>query len=63
VLLANHGVVGIGRALRDAFLACELTEKTARTYLIALATGKVNLLPPSALAADQGLYRSFRSGG
>jgi D-alanine--D-alanine ligase len=54
---------GDSRTLRDAFIACELTEKTARTYLVALAAGKVNLLPPSALEADQSLYHSLQSGG
>jgi len=45
VILANHGAVGTGRTMRDAFTACELIEKTARVYLLALATGKVNRLP------------------
>lgn len=45
VLMANHGAVGIGQTMRDAFTACELIEKTARVYLLALATGKVNRLP------------------
>jgi L-fuculose-phosphate aldolase len=45
VLLANHGAVGTGRTMRDAFTAGELIEKTARVYLLALATGKVNRLP------------------
>jgi L-fuculose-phosphate aldolase len=45
VLLANHGAVGTGGTMRDAFTACELIEKTARVYLLALSAGKVNLLP------------------
>jgi L-fuculose-phosphate aldolase len=48
VLLANHGAVGTGRTMREAFTAVELIEKTARVYLLALAAGKVNLLPPQA---------------
>ena len=49
VLLANHGAVGTGRTMRDAFTACELIEKTARVYLLALATGKVNRLPKNPI--------------
>ncbi len=48
VLLANHGAVGMGKTMRDAFTACELIEKTARIYLLAMAAGKVNKLPEKA---------------
>ncbi len=48
VLLANHGAVGVGKTMRDAFIACELLEKTARVYLLALSAGKVNQLPKKA---------------
>jgi L-fuculose-phosphate aldolase len=56
VLLANHGAVGTGRTMRDAFTACELIEKTARVYLLALATGKVNKLPEKARKIQKELY-------
>ena len=45
VLLANHGVVGVGQTMRDALTACELVENTAKVYLLALMVGKVNPLP------------------
>ncbi len=48
VLLANHGAVGIGRTMHEAFTACELLEKTAKIYFYALALGKVSLLPRDA---------------
>lgn len=35
VLLANHGVVGCGRSLREAITACELVEKAAQIYIYA----------------------------
>ena len=63
VLLPNHGAVGIGPTMRDAFTACELIEKTAKIYLLALATGKVNLLPAEALEAKKALYNMLRSCG
>jgi L-fuculose-phosphate aldolase len=56
VLLPNHGAVGTGLTLRDAFTACELIEKTARIYLIALSTGKVNQLPIKFIEAEKALY-------
>jgi L-fuculose-phosphate aldolase len=56
VLLSNHGAVGTGRTMRDAFTAGELIEKTARIYLLALSAGKVNQLPAEALEADKVLY-------
>jgi L-fuculose-phosphate aldolase len=56
VLLPNHGAVGIGRTMRDAFTACELIEKTARIYLLALSTGEVNLLPDEEFKAERAIY-------
>ena len=56
VLLANHGAVGTGRAMRDAFTACELIEKTARVYFLTLSTGKVNQLPEKAAAIQKAIY-------
>ena len=61
VLLPNHGAVGTGRTMRDAFTACELIEKTARIYLLALSSGKVNQLPTKALEADKALYDKLQS--
>jgi len=56
VLLPNHGAVGIGRTMSDAFTACELIEKTARIYLLALSIGKVNLLPDEEFEAEKAIY-------
>jgi L-fuculose-phosphate aldolase len=60
VLLSNHGAVGIGRTMRDAFTACELTEKTARVYLLALSAGKVNQLPKKARDIQKALYTKLQ---
>jgi L-fuculose-phosphate aldolase len=56
VLLPNHGAVGTGLTMRDAFTACELIEKTAQIYLLALAAGKVNQLPVKAREIEKALY-------
>jgi L-fuculose-phosphate aldolase len=56
VLLANHGAVATGRTMREAFTAAELIEKTAKIYLLALLTGKVNRLPADAIRAAKAIY-------
>jgi len=61
VLLSNHGVVGIGRTMRDAFTACELVEKTARVYISALALGKVRLLPEEAIEDEKAFFNMLNS--
>ena len=63
VLLPNHGAVGTGRTMRDAFNACELIEKTARIYLLALAAGKVNTLPEEVRKAEKRLYDILQNEG
>jgi L-fuculose-phosphate aldolase len=55
-LLANHGAIGTGRDLHQAFHAVELLEKTARVYLLALAAGKVTVLTAEAQAAARKIY-------
>jgi L-ribulose-5-phosphate 4-epimerase len=62
VLLPNHGAVGTGRTMHEAFTACELIEKTAKIYWLALATGKVNHLPAATLEAEKELYNMLQSG-
>jgi L-fuculose-phosphate aldolase len=61
VLLANHGAVGTGRTMRDAFTACELIEKTAKVYFLALSAGKVNQLPEKAIAIQKELYAKLQT--
>lgn len=62
VLLPNHGAIGIGRNMRDAFTVCELLEKTAKIYFCALALGKVNLLPAEAIEVGKAFFKMFQSG-
>ena len=56
VLLANHGVLSVGRDMREAFTICELAEKTAKIYACALSLGKVNLLPAEAAAVEKAYF-------
>jgi L-fuculose-phosphate aldolase len=61
VLLSSHGAIGTGRSMLDAFTACEIIEKTAKIYLLALLAGKVNVLPADAVAAGKKLYNNSGS--
>jgi L-fuculose-phosphate aldolase len=44
VLLANHGLVGVGRCLDEALLVCQVVEKGAQVYLMARLSGHPALL-------------------
>ena len=61
-ILANHGAIGVGRDLREAFTVCEMLEKTARIYYLSLAIGKVNLLPDEAVQSCRAFFRQLHSG-
>ncbi len=60
VLLPNHGAIGIGRTMRDAFTACELIEKTARIYLLALSAGNVNQIPADLFNAEKAAFDTLQ---
>jgi len=62
-LLPNHGAVGIGRTMREAFTVCELIEKTAKIYYLALILGKVNPLPAEVIEVEKAFFRMLQSGG
>lgn len=62
VLLPNHGAVGIGRTMREAFTVCELLEKTAKIYSCALALGKANSLPPEVVEIGKAFFAMLQSG-
>lgn len=61
VLIPNHGAVGTGRTMRDAFTACELIEKTAHIYLLALSTGKANALPEDVREIEKAAYDKLQN--
>lgn len=45
VLLANHGAIGMGRNLEEAYLVCQVLEKAARVYIFASQIGIPKPLP------------------
>jgi L-ribulose-5-phosphate 4-epimerase len=63
VLLANHGAVGTGENMTDAFRAVDLLEKTAQIYFYALATGNVATLSAEGQAAGRTIYDRYRNAG
>jgi L-fuculose-phosphate aldolase len=46
VLLANHGLVGVGEDLDHALTVCQVAEKTAQVCLLAQSLGQINELCP-----------------
>ncbi|ACX52101.1 class II aldolase/adducin family protein [Ammonifex degensii KC4] len=44
VLLANHGLVGVGKTVEEALLTCQVVEKSAQIYLWACLLGGPVLL-------------------
>ncbi len=63
VLLRNHGAVCVGPSLAEAMTACELLEKTASVYLLAVNAGSAAELSEEAVAYDRGLYERLRENG
>ena len=56
VLIRNHGVVGVGRSLRQALEVCHLVERVAQIFVYSQLLGKTNLLPPEIVKVQQELY-------
>ncbi len=47
VLLANHGVVGVGSNLDEALMVCQIVEKAAQVYILSKMAGNPYVLPDS----------------
>jgi L-fuculose-phosphate aldolase len=56
VILANHGALTVGRDMKEAFVNCEMLEKTARIYIYAMGLGKINIVPQTALEMEQAYF-------
>jgi len=55
-LLSNHGAVSVGRDMKEAFVACELLERTAQIYVFTMLLGKVVPLPEQAQAVEKAYF-------
>lgn len=56
VLLANHGVIGCGRTLSEAMMACELVEKAAQIFIYAKQLGNAVELSNQDITAMHEFY-------
>lgn len=58
-LLANHGMIAVGRSLREALDTTIKLETLARQCLMSLSAGEPVLLPPDEMARVRERYRSY----
>jgi L-fuculose-phosphate aldolase len=63
VILANHGVLSVGRDMREALTICELAEEMAKIYVSAMSLGKVNLLPAEVVELEKAFFASVYGEG
>ncbi|MCX7614597.1 MAG: class II aldolase/adducin family protein [Clostridiales bacterium] len=49
VILKNHGVITVGKTLREALFACVYMEEAAKTYLVAKSAGSISMLTPAQI--------------
>jgi len=60
VLLANHGLIGVGKDLAEALRVCYVAEKTAQVAVYAASLGSIHELDPEEI--DR-LHRNFANYG
>lgn len=56
-LLANHGLVCLGRSLREALAVCEVVEEAAKIYVLARNLGQVHVLDAEVIRRQQAAFR------
>ena len=59
VVLANHGTLTVGRNLREAFNNCELLEKTARVYVLAMGLGALTPVPADMAELEKAFFAAM----
>ncbi|MDY6854867.1 MAG: class II aldolase/adducin family protein [Thermodesulfobacteriota bacterium] len=62
VLLANHGMVGVGKDLKSALLSCEIVEKASMITIYASFFGKINTVPSYALRVEREWFEKLKGG-
>ncbi|MDM7999485.1 MAG: class II aldolase/adducin family protein [Dehalococcoidia bacterium] len=63
VVLANHGTLAVGRNLREALNNCELLEKTAKVYILAMVLGSVTAVPPDMAELEKVFFAGLFGDG
>lgn len=56
VLLANHGMAGVGRSLQEAMTVCTMTEKGAQLFVYGQLLGKVHTVPEEDIKKLRDFY-------
>ncbi|NLZ92941.1 MAG: class II aldolase/adducin family protein [Firmicutes bacterium] len=56
VLLANHGLIGLGRDLTEALNVCRIVEKTAQVVVAAKMLGQLQELSPADIHSMRQFY-------
>lgn len=57
LLIRNHGPIVLGRTLDEAFVSCQILEKTAKIYMNLLRTGKhINVLDDETIARGRDYF-------
>jgi L-ribulose-5-phosphate 4-epimerase len=56
VLVANHGIVGCGRTLAEAFCTCQIVEKAALIMLTAGTCGTLRPIPDEFVKSERHRY-------
>ena len=59
VVLANHGTLTVGRDLREAFNNCELLEKTAKVYILAMSLGALRPVPADMAEVEKAFFAAM----
>jgi ribulose-5-phosphate 4-epimerase/fuculose-1-phosphate aldolase len=59
VVLANHGTLTVGRNLREAFNNCELLEKTARVFILAMGLGALTPVPTDMAELEKAFFAAM----
>ncbi|AQS59445.1 class II aldolase/adducin family protein [Desulforamulus ferrireducens] len=57
VLMANHGLVGVGRHVEEAFTVCQVVEKAAKIYALARNLGEPQIIPEQDVLTLSQVYR------
>lgn len=56
VLLANHGLVGLGRDVNEAYQVCLVVERAAHVYAWALMMGRADAIDPEEVQTLRDMY-------
>ena len=61
VLLRNHGLIGVGKELRDALDVCQMVERAAQIFIYASLIGNATPLPAEAVEIQRELFLMQRA--